>query len=240
MMKALLGTAILASLVALSGCYTVIQTLHSRAPVTVAGTTPPSAEAAAAPSTEQSAEDQWQDLYRYPGTPGGTYGGYGGTYGYGGYPMTTSQGYYGYAASPYYNYSGYGPSSYGYDPYYRDSYGYYVPAGYKLITEAELDAIRAGSGNTQPATDLPDPAELLRLQQEEQRKAEETWARRSRPQVQHAAPAPTVRQTGSTASSTSSVAPPTTSKGSSSSPKSSSSAADSSTKSSTTPKKRRR
>ena len=225
----------------LSGCYTVLYGPR----MTVV---PEKSDLAVVEKTEQYEpptldrydeyeEEDWEDFYRYPGLRSG----YGGGYGYGGYPYYgDGYGYSGYGSYPYYGYSGYGPSSYGYDPYYRDRGGYYVPVGYELVTERELDDLRASSQAQDGLVDQIDSAELERQRLEQQRKEEEVWTRRVEPRVRPA-PVATPRSTSSSGSSYS--PPPAPSKpaaSSSSSSGSSSSSSSSEKKSSPKPKKRRR
>ena len=157
----------------LSGCYTVLYGPRM-------AVAPEESELAVVEEAEQYQppvlgrydeyeEEDWDDFYRYPGTRSG----YGGGYGYGGYPYygngyNSGYDYYGYGPYPYYGYYGYGPSSYGYDPYYRDRGGSYVPVGYTLVTQRELDQLRASSQGGM--VDQLDPAELEMRRLEQQRK----------------------------------------------------------------------
>ena len=68
-----------------------------------------------------------------------------------------------------------GPYSYGYDPYYRNSSGYYVPPGYELVSTRQLDDLRAASRlNTTPM--VADPARATEVQ----RREEEVWQKTGR------------------------------------------------------------
>ncbi len=221
------------SSVALSGCYTVlsdpyaVSTLHEHEYERADrdGQHDRSAERDAA------AED---DFYRYPGVPGsyGAYGaGYplrGGYYGagsYGAYPVP-------YGAYSSYGHYGYGPHSYGYDPYYTDSRGFYVPPGYELVSTRELDDIRASLADIQNG--VPSSVDQARAR-EQMRDKEDVWIRRAAPQMRR--PDPTPR-------STSSIATPSAPSSSPSRPSAVSTSAPASKttsgKESATPKKRRR
>lgn len=205
----------------LSGCYTVIQ-----GPRTAADVENKDLVAVEEKGTSPLMGDFDQrddDYYRYPGAPGG-YGGYGNYGGYGGYPAygagyRSGSGYYGYGSYPYYG-SGYGPSYYGYDPYYQDSGGFYIPAGYELVTGRELEELRASRRALAELNDQIDPGEEEQRQLEQQRKEEETWMRRVEPQVR-STPVATPRPTTVSSPSSSPPAPrATTSSSSSSSTKS--------------------
>ncbi len=185
--SALLGVTAAGAL-ALAGCYTVLQAPRRLVDGPSADAEARAEQAARAPSSDEA---QWADLYAYPGLPGRYSGGYGGGYGYGGYRLGSDYYYYGApAVYPYYSFYGYGPYSYGYDPYYRDSYGYYVPPGYKLVTQAELDALEASLEALRRAQPAPDPEAEQARKLEEQRQAQETWERRTQPTVRRS-PTPT-------------------------------------------------
>jgi len=233
----------------LSGCYTVIQgprtaaDLDDRELVLVEERTEVSI-----PERSGEYEEEWDDYYRYPGVPGG----YGGGYGYGGYPQyggssfSSDNDYYGYGYSPYYGYYGYGPSNYGYDPYYRDGSGYYVPAGYQLVSSGRLTGLAAELDATRQALAEMDNGEAAakeeKRQLEQQQREEEAWMRRVEPRVRET-PKPTPRESSSSSSSSTSTysAPSTTTKSSSpGSAASGGSAKSSSKKSSPKPRKTRR
>lgn len=239
MKKILLASGILFCGLALGGCYTVLHSPHlTSSAVPAYGEAEEAKEAWEEPERSQ---EEWRDLYSYPGSLAG-YGsaGYGGSYGYGGYPLVLSSGYYGYAPDSYSRHYGYGPYSYGYDPYYRDAYGYYIPAGYKLITEAELDALRAGLTDSGQQEEEVDPEEQRLRELQEQRQAEEVWERRTQPRVR-VAPQATPRTTTPAASGTSSTyTPRSTEKSSGSSSGEDASSSDSEDKGSARPRKRRR
>ena len=86
--------------------------------------------------------DSLYGLYGY-GSPN-AYGPYGGPYG-----GLYSSGYgYGYSAGPY---------GYGYNPYYQDARGSYIPPGYELITTDALGAlVRNQRGVSTPADPVTD------------------------------------------------------------------------------------
>ena len=202
-------SALLFTMLAVSGCYTVLNNPHAVADLhqsEVAYADEGGSEAA--PTSGQF--DEQDDFYRYPGVRG-SYGGYGGggygRGGYGGYGYPVGGGYssggygggYGGNYDPYYS-GGYGPNSYGYDPYYRDSAGFYVPPGFELVSTRELDQLRIGGLSA--GTPTVDPAAAAVLKKRE----ENIWMKRVEPQVRRA-PTPTPRAT--TASTT--RRPPTTS-----------------------------
>ena len=199
----------------LSGCYTVIQGPRTAADLDdrELGITQGQAEKSTAERFDDY-EEEWDEYYRYPGVPGS----YGGGYGYGGYPQygygySSDYGYYGYGYSPYYGYYGHGPSYYGYDPYYRDSRGYYIPAGYELVSSGNLNALASElSASRQALAELEDPSIAAAEEQrrlEQQRREEEAWLRRVEPRVRET-PTPTPRSSSSSTSSYS--APSTTAK----------------------------
>lgn len=221
----------------LSGCYTVIQGPRTAADIEDRDLVAVEEKGASPLMGDfDQREDRWDDDYRYPGSPGG-YGGYGNYGGYGGYPFygagyRSGYGSYGYGGYPYSGY-GYGPSYYGYDPYYQDSSGFYLPAGYELVTDRELDELRASRRALAELNDQIDPAKEEQRQLEQQRKEEETWMRRVEPRVR-STPVATPRATTVSSPSSSPAAPrATTSSSSSSSTKSTK-------KSSAKPKKTRR
>ncbi|MEW6750395.1 MAG: hypothetical protein AB1505_05390 [Candidatus Latescibacterota bacterium] len=225
------------------GCYTVLMGPRApkveETPVAVA----PEGQQSREPATlgrfgaDRGVED---DFYRYPGAPGG--------YGYGGYPFagfgySSGAGYYGYGPYPGYGYYGYGPYSYGYDPYYQNTSGYNVPVGYELVTQSELDELRASRealDELQSDTRTPEEIEQQRLEEERQR--EEVWNRRVQSRLREA---PTVTPREQPPTTTGTTAPATytgssSSGGSTSSGSGDSSAAKSSAKPSAQPKKTRR
>ncbi|MFA6107681.1 MAG: hypothetical protein WDA75_02830 [Candidatus Latescibacterota bacterium] len=238
--RILLGAGLLLCAVPLVGCYTVLSApfpVGAVAPetgsVTVESAT--SAQDRLSGSGSATDTDQWEDYYRYPGIPSGVASS---GYGYGGYPYYGS----GYGSSGYgygypgYGYYGLGPAYYGYDPYYRDAVGYYVPAGYELVTAKELDELRAGRNALQGQVTAPTEAELEAQRLEKARQEAEAWQRRLEPQVRSAPVAtPTA---GSTTTTTST--PSATSKSSAGSSSSSTSSSGAAEKGSAEPRKTRR
>ncbi len=234
-------TVVVAGSLLIGGCYTVFHAPHRTSSAS------PTYEA------ERSSRDtaQWEDLYRYPGSPGGLTGGYGGGYGYGGYggygyPQSPGIGFYGggypYTSSAYY---GYGPFSYGYDPYYFGAPGYYAPPGYRLVTQAELAALEANiralerERREREQAEAEDPEERLQRELEEERRAREIWNQRNQPQDR---PAPTLApsaEASRTAPSTY-TAPQSSGGGSSSGSSSSGSSSSSEEESSPRPRRQRR
>jgi hypothetical protein len=242
--RILLGAGLLLCALLLAGCYTV---LSSPFPVGAASSTAGSTTAEPATSAQDrlsgsgrssaSSADQWEDYYRYPGIPSGmAYSGYG----YGGYPYYGSgYGTYGYGYGyPSYGYYGLGPGYYGYDPYYRDAVGFYVPAGYELVTAKELEKLRAAQDVLQGPVTPPTEAELAAQRLEKERLEAEAWQRRLEPQVRSAPVAtPKAESTATTSSSSSSA----TSKSSATTASSgSTSSSGSSEKKSAEPRKTRR
>ena len=224
----ILAALLCISALLLSGCYTVIL-----APTTAREGSTADGDAArrADVKDEDSAARDWDDdYYRYPGAPGHSYSSHTypqviydsryGLYGYGGY----GSGY-----PYYYDYrSAYG---YGYDPYYSGYGGYsgsYVPPGYRLVDENELQQLeetirQLSRQNSEPPPPATEPSLV-------QKREEEAWDRRSEPRVR-SAPAVAPRPAPSSSSSSG--------KAVRSAPKSSSSKSSSS-KSSSRPKKRGR
>lgn len=239
--RVLFGAGLLLCAVPLVGCYTVLS-----APFPVKAVTSETGSAAVESATSaqdrlsggRSAADvdEWEDYYRYPGIPSGV-GSSG--YGYGGYPYYGSgYGSYGYGYGyPGYGYYGLGPAYYGYDPYYRDAVGYYVPAGYELVTAKELDELRAGRNALQGQVTAPTEAELEAQRLEKARQEAEAWQRRLEPQVR-SAPVVTPKTESATTTTSSTSATSKSSAGSSSS--SSTSSSGSAEKGSAEPRKTRR
>ena len=194
-----------------SGCYTVISNPYAQADLHERQV---AYAAEASPTVGQFDErDDMDDFYRYPGVRG-SYGGYG----YGGYPS----GGFGYSSN-----GGFHPYG-GYDPYYRNSGGSYVPPGYELVSTRELDDLRSGALGA--ATPTVDPAAAARLKERE----ENIWMKRVEPRVRQA-PTPTARPQAVSAPRTPAATPRTSS--ASSAPASKSTGAK---KSASPPKKRRR
>ncbi len=217
----------------LSGCYTVlndpfaVQTLHEKAEQDRGYEQRTAREDAAADD----------DFYRYPGVPG-SYGSYGAGYPIRGY---TSGGYGRYGAYPlpygayssYGNY-GYGPYSYGYDPYYTDNRGFYVPPGYELVSTRELDNLRTSSvGGRGEQSSTVDQAAAVR---EEMKRQEDVWIRRASPQVRRPDPTPRSR----TSIATPSAPTPSATRPSATSSSAAPASKTSSGKERATPQKRRR
>ena len=211
---------------ALSGCYTVlndpfaVQTLHEKVEQ--------DRDYEERTAREETRADD--DFYRYPGVPG-SYGAYGAGYPIRGY---SSGGYGRYGAYSSYGNYGYGPYSYGYDPYYTDNRGFYVPPGYELVSTRELDNLRTLSvGGRGEQSSTVDQAAAAR---EEMKRQEDVWIRRSSPRVRR--PDPTPR-------STTSIATPSAPAPSATRPSAASSSGASASKTSSgteraTPQKRRR
>lgn len=175
----------------LCGCYTVLRGPRLALP-SVSEAPRPQGDEASAP-TPAPADDVWGSPYG-GGEASSRYG-----YGYGGYPYSPYAGYpvygsYGYSPYSYYGYDGYGPYSYGYDPYYQSTASWYnVPVGYELVTDDELDALRASrEALSELQNETREADALLRSQEVQQR--QEAWARRGEPRVRQA-PAPEPRPT---------------------------------------------
>ncbi len=202
-----LRSGLLFACVVLAGCYTVLTAPlpQGGAERQLGAASGPSAQQRLTGTTKPNA-DQWEDYYRYPGTPSGMslsgygYGGYGG-YGGGAYGRSD---YYG-ASDPYYGYYGsyYGasPVYYGYDPYYRDVRGYYVPEGYQLVSARELDDLRAAKDASGTGTTAPTAAELEAAKKAKEQQEIEAWQGRLEPRVR-SAPTPTPKTDTGTSSQT--------------------------------------
>ena len=180
---------------------------------------------------ENNSNDDLDDFYRYPGSTGG-YGVYNGGHGYGGYPSngygsSYGAGYYGVYNG--YGYGGYTPYSYGYDPYYSNNNNY-IPPGYELISNRELDEIRASIIELRNKPVVVDP----KSEQEAVDLRKDVWVRRTKPQMRRtpvvgqertgsyipsSKPSVSVSPTGRPASSKSAPAPKSSSEKSSDQPK---------------------
>ena len=161
-----------------AGCYTVLSNPYSVKTMNELESDSGYSTASPSEDSQGSSQDGLDDFYRYPGSSGG-YGVYGGR----GYPVG---GYYGgpYGGSYYgggygaYGYSGYSPYSYGYDPYYSNDNNY-IPPGYELISNQELDEIRASLIELRNKPVVVDPnseAEAADLR-------EDVWLRRTQPHM---------------------------------------------------------
>jgi len=194
---------LVATAVALSGCYTVLQS-----PLASSGSR--GADQYAPQEQIDSQERLSPRVGRFPNRRGfEDRDGFGDSWGYdpygsgAGFPIFSYDSRYGAMnyGSPYapgYGYgaysSGYGPYGYGYDPYYQGADGTYIPPGYELVTTQELQRLQQDSqlleAMEKPAG--PDPAELEEQRRQEVQQAEETWARRTEYQ-ERKSPQPTVR-----------------------------------------------
>jgi hypothetical protein len=131
---------------------------------------------------ENSSNDDLDDFYRYPGSTG-SYGGYYGGLGYGyppiGYGASHATGYYRNYGG--YGYDGYSPYSYGYDPYYSNINNI-IPPGYELISNRELDEIRASLIELRNKPVVLDPNK----EKETSDLRQDVWLRRTQPQMRRA------------------------------------------------------
>ena len=124
---------------------------------------------------------------------------------------------------------------YGYDPYYTDNRGFYVPPGYELVSTREAgDNLRTSSvGGRGEQSSTVDQAAAAR---EEMKRQEDVWIRRSSPQMRR--PDPTPRSTTSIA--TPSAPAPSATRPSATSSGAAPASKTSSGKEQATPQKRRR
>jgi len=216
---------LVATAVAVSGCYTVL--------LSPMAASAPRVEEWHAPQEESidSQERLSPRAGRFQDRDGFDPWGYS-PYGYGaGIPLYSYDSRYGFRnyGSPYapgYGYggysSGYGPYGYGYDPYYQRADGAYIPPGYELVTTSELARLQQDSAQLEAMGKPvdPDPAELELRRQQERQQAEETWARRTEYR-ERKTPQPTARPA---------PRPATSSEGQATKPASSTSSGESSAK----------
>lgn len=186
------------AMVALSGCYTVLQGPRLASAIDDSSLGDRAWEVEDERYYQADSNDPWDSGYEdsaysdygsgYP-VMGATSGyglyGFGSPFAYGpGLGSSYSQGYGG-RYSP-----AYGPYGYGYDPYYSDPYyrgggSNYVPPGYELVTASELASLRTenavlrGSAvnNVVPTVNRQ---EALRRKQQQ---AEQAWAQRAVPET---------------------------------------------------------
>ena len=218
-----------------TGCYTVLNNPYSVKTMNELESDSGYFTALSSEDSEVSSQDGLDDFYRYPGSSGG-YGGYG-VYGGRGYPVG---GYYGgpygggyYGGYDSYGYGGYSPYSYGYDPYYSNNNNY-IPPGYELISNRELDEIRASLIELRNKPVVVDPnseAETADLR-------ENVWLRRTQPHMRRVPVVGQERTSSYVPSSTNSTSK--SSSGRTASTQSTPASKSTSEKSSALPKKKRR
>lgn len=218
----------------LGGCYTVLSNPYSVQ--TMKDVDSDYQNSSAFEYYENDNNNDLDDFYSYPGSTGG-YGVYNGGYGYGypynGYGNGYGAGYYGGYNG--YGYGGYTPYSYGYDPYYSNNNNY-IPPGYELISNRELDEIRASIIELRNKPVVVDP----KSEQEATDLRQDVWLRRTKPHMRRAPVVGQERTSSYIPSSTPSVSVSPSPTGRSASSKSAQAPKSSSEKSSEQPKKKRR
>ncbi len=216
--------AMISSALALSGCYTLLQSPG----FATRDTAPDDVYTWDAGGSDVSplvgdfdAESQYPYGYGPSRSAGVPVFGYDSLYGLYGFGSPYAYGPFGGLYSGGYGYgSNAGPYGYGYDPYYsgsRGSRGSYIPPGYQLITTQALDTLvrnqGQGVGTTSPISDAERATQLRR----QQREADRAWTQRTGPERRSTQTVRTTRPEESSGRVTTSSSSSTTSSSSESS-----------------------